>query len=72
MTLGGKIADSLPESAVEYIERHPRVVYLVTIPLLIWAAYNLECAYRLQAHAELFVRQRVSDAARAASEALDG
>ncbi len=72
MTLGGKIADSQPESVIEYNERNPRAVYLVTIQLLIWAAYNLECAYRLQAHAELFVKQQVSDAARAASEALGG
>jgi hypothetical protein len=66
------IADALPDSAIEYIEQHPRVIYLVTVPLLVFAAYNLEKAYRLQAAAEMFVRQRVSDAARAASEALGG
>jgi hypothetical protein len=72
MSLGEKIADSLPDSAIEYVNAHPRVVYLITVPLLVWAAWNLEKAYRLQAHAELFVRQRLSDAARAASEALGG
>lgn len=72
MSIGERIADSMPDSWVEYVGEHPRVLYFVTVPLLILAAYNLDKAYRLQAMAELFVKQRASDAARAASEALGG
>ena len=72
MSLGETIADAIPDSVFEYIHDHPRVLYAVTVPLVILAAVNLERAYRLQAMAGQFVRHRASDAARAASEALGG
>lgn len=72
MSLGEKIAEAMPESWVQYISEHPRVVYFVTVPLVLLATYNLERAWHLQTTAEMFVKQHAADAARAASEALGG
>lgn len=70
--LGEKIAAEVPESLVDYINGHPRVVYAVTVPLVAWCGYTLVRAVRLHAFAEQFVAERLGDVQRAASEALGG
>jgi hypothetical protein len=72
MSLGEKIADSIPESVIEFVHEHPRSIYVVTVPLLAYAVYNLLRACDLQTRAEMFVAAHVADAQRAASEALGG
>lgn len=70
MSLGEKIADKVPDSVIEYVHEHPRVIYVVTLPLLAYAVYNLLVATDLQVRAETFVAARLADAQSAASEVL--
>lgn len=72
MSLGEKIAEKVPDSVIEYVHEHPRVLYVVTLPLLAYAVYNLLVATDLQVRVEMFVAERMADAQRAASEALGG
>ena len=72
MSLGEKIAGAIPDSAIEYVHEHPRVVYAVTIPLMAYCAWVFLRSVRLHAAAEQFVAGRVSGLPRAASEALGG
>ena len=72
MTIGGKVAEALPDSWIEYIHDHPRALYLISVPLVLFATYNLEAAWRLHTAVEHHVREHASELARAASEALGG
>lgn len=68
MSIGGQIADALPDSVIEYVHEHPRVVYVVTIPIVAFAVVNLVKAVRLHVAAEAFV----GEVQKTASEALGG
>jgi hypothetical protein len=70
--IGEKIADSIPDSVFEYVNEHPRMVYLVTVPVLAYAVYTLLQATDLQVKAEMFVAGRIAEAQMLASEALGG
>jgi hypothetical protein len=72
MSLGEKIADSIPESAIEYIQEHPRILFAITIPLMFVSLNVFIKSVRLQVMTEHFVANRASEMARAASEALGG
>lgn len=71
-TLSRKIADEIPDSWLEYVAEHPRVLYAITVPLVAWCGYQFGKAIRVHILAELYIAERVGDVQRAASEALGG
>jgi hypothetical protein len=72
VSIGDKIVDGLPDSAIEYMHEHPGVMYVITVPLLAFCAFNLVHAIRIHMFVQDVVRNRAFDAARAASEGLGG
>lgn len=68
MSIGEKVAAAVPDGVYEYVARHPRALYAVSVPLVVLAAVNLVRAVRLQ----VAVEQYVVAGQLAASEALGG
>jgi hypothetical protein len=72
MSIGEKIADSIPEPAMEYVREHPRVLFAITVPLMFFSLHVFVKSVRLQVMTEHIVANRASEMAQAASEALGG
>lgn len=72
MSIGEKIADSIPEPAIAYVREHPRVLTAVTAALVIITMALAMSAAQLDARAIDWRKARVGEIQRAASEALGG
>lgn len=72
MSLGEKIAGAIPDSLIEYMHDHPRVLTVVTGAMVILAIALQISATELDVRAHDFRRARLGDAQRLASEALGG
>lgn len=68
MTAGERFADAIPDSVFAYVHEHPKTMYVLTVPLVVFCTYNLLRAVRLHAQVERYV----AELQRAASEALGG
>lgn len=72
MSLGTKIADSIPEPVITYVYDHPRVLTVVTAALVIITSALAMSAVQLDVRACDFRRARLGEMQRAVSEALGG
>ena len=72
MSIGEKIADSIPESVIAYVHEHPRVLTIATAALVIITSALAMSAVQIDLRANDFRRARVGEIQRAASEALGG
>lgn len=72
MSLGEKIADSIPESVIEYVTDHPTVLTVATFALCVVTLALFHTATELDVRATDFRRARIGARQLAASEALGG
>ena len=72
MRLGEKIADSIPDSVIEFVHDHPLVLTFATGVLVIVTTALSMSAIALDVRAVDWRRARVGDLQRAASEAHGG
>lgn len=72
MSLGEKIADSIPEPVIAYAYEHPRVLTIATAALVIITSALAMSAVQLDLRACDFRKARLGEIQRAASEALGG
>lgn len=72
MSLGEKIADRIPDSAIEYVVEHPTVLTVGTFALCAVTLALFHMATELDVRANDFRRARLGELQLAASEALGG
>jgi hypothetical protein len=72
MSLGEKIADSIPEPVIVYVHEHPRVLTIVTGALVVVTMALAVSAAQLDAQAGAWRKARLGEIQIAASEALGG
>lgn len=72
MSIGERIAGVIPDSLIEYMHDHPRVLTAVTGAMVILAIALQISATELDMRANDFRRARIGEIQRTASEALGG
>jgi hypothetical protein len=72
MSLGEKIAGAVPDSLIEFVHDHPRVLTAVTAAMVVLSIAMQMAATELDVRANDFRRARLGEIQRAASEALGG
>lgn len=72
MTIGQKIASSVPEPVVTYFYDHPRVLTVVTGTLVVVSIALMLTADELDIRAHQFKSARLGEMQRSVSEALGG